>query len=241
MSGSVINPFGNAQFIFNPGDDYITDLCDPKAGLTGSSGGDQSDPTTIVIDDTVDPIAELMSTLLAAITPANSWLDYRNRIEILPRSGSVMINTLTPKPLPPQTGLGSGGPAFFGTPMDAVNDPLPPVEGGTQAPTDPNQQTLYPQNKSTSGPQVRTADTYRIRMRGFARRAIYQIPTPCLSQVAGVAPQLMWDETTDYWVQEATANMAGGVEYRAEWCITYVVVGPFTQPNAPLPNPIIGS
>jgi hypothetical protein len=148
------------------------------------------------------------------VDPEFSWLDYQCSLEVFLDAGQALHKCL-PQQVSPVDDLGG---------VDVMN-----YNQAARSVTGVNLASL---SKGADVIQAMATSTYTFRLRGFARRAGYQIPIPKLLTVAGVAAtpaQQQWA------VNDLIGNMMGVPIWLARWDKWYYVSLPpkTAQPSPP--------
>lgn len=149
------------------------------------------------------------------VDPEFSWLDYQCSLEVFLDAGQALHKCL-PQSLAEADDLGSVDVTNYAQSISAT--------GGIN---------LASLSKGVDVIQSMATSTYTFRLRGFARRAGYQIPIPKLIQVAGVPAT----PAEQQWaVNDLIGNMMGVPIWLARWDKWYYVALPPRKAQAPPAN-----
>jgi hypothetical protein len=168
---------------------------------------------------------ESQTPLPVGVDPESTWLDYSCWVEHELDPGSVLH-----KPVP-QSPTDFDTLALVDYQDPRLDENLPGFSGVN----------LDSNSTAEDIIQRMATSTYHFVLRGWGRRAYYQIPIPGIYKIAGVTP-------TPIWPQRATnmlvGNFSGVPIWYATWELHYAIttppVKPNSQTNAPVPfNPAL--
>jgi hypothetical protein len=243
LSTSAFNPYGATQLRFLPADDGIIN------GLCGPVGQPSAGETERILRTRPGQFDfdEWLDRVLKNVNEKTSWVDFDNRLTVIPISGNVEIRTLPPSPPPPlPPGLGAVVGAAAGAAFDAgnvdkwaefdrlVEDKLNPKPGGLLGGIGGIVAGVV------SAVQQRVPDRFKVVMEGHALRVGFLIPPPTLLEIGGVKAVAMFDRDHDYFVPNVLVRDVGGLPmYASKWRLTFQPESfPIKTPIEPLPNPM---
>jgi hypothetical protein len=240
---TALSPRGYAAMRFALSDDGIIDLCRPAQPQQVSPGV----PTDAELrtPNTGGALAALDARLRDMFPPPtkeNSWIHYRQYVEISADTGRVVCETLPDAPLPVSAGSAEWDP-FAGLPETTGQGVFPPLGGALAAggalagvggflPATSQSSAGQSAGGRTSVHQ-RTRPTLYLTLFGEAIRAGYPIPVPALTSVNGARPVLIGKPT---FAQGVVANLDVPI-YAARWSLEYVFTDDGGKPTQVIPAP----
>jgi len=173
-------------------------------------------------DDFLDPdngqTPETRFVMAAIPDPRASWLEYENTLIVDLDTGMVVHKSL-PQENYDVDDLGTVD--AYATSMPAYKSPT----GGMNTISESGQSD-FAQRAATS--------TFTIKLRGYAKRAGYQVPVPKLVSFGGVTPTLLRQRVTS---PEPVANYSGIPIFARAWEMTYQLTAPPTSQQLAPQNP----